>query len=321
MALDSLKDPYASDTEPTGTGLDSLQDPYASGYKLPEPEERGVVGEFFRAAGAGLLSFPKGVGTLTSWAGQAMSAAGVEGTGLGKELTAFGDHIVKSWDLFEKAEGEIMGISNPFDLSPAVGSVSDVRNTKQALQWAAGVLGQFTGQMAPTLVMGALTAAPKATTAMGKLWNLAKPPVTAGDVPIWLMEAGGIRSKIISDREKATGEGKPYEEPSLIKQLVGAGIAVKLERLAVDSLMKRTGLGADTAGWIAKSMPRRALEAAGIQSVAEGVQEFAQTYPEAYGSGATMKELFSLKQFVEALESGAAGAVGGAFFGAGLQRC
>lgn len=222
--------------------------------------------------------------------------------------TRFGKQIREYWDKPLK------------EMEPEVGSVYKIRDLESGMKWGAGVLGQMGAQIAitaPFMIQGRAVqmaqVAPKvAQTSLGKKalsylveWAKLKPM----DVPIAMMEGGEILGGQIERLEK--GETR---ELSPLRGLAAIFIASKFEELGTEKATARLlKFGPDVAEFAKKGLWNRIGQSALTQMLSEGSEEFFQAYAEQYGINPN--DLLTKKQFLEAVDAAAAGAVGG--FGIG----
>jgi hypothetical protein len=224
------------------------------------------------------------------------------------ETTRFGKQIRQYWDEpLKKVE-------------PEVGSIYDIKDPEGFFKWGAGALGQMGAQVAitaPFMIQGkavqmAQVAPEVAKTTLGKKalsylveWAKLKPM----DVPIAMMEGGEILGGQIERLEK--GETR---ELSPLRGLAAIFIASKFEELGTEkATAKLLKFGPDVAEFAKKGLWNRISQSALTQMLGEGSEEFFQAYAEQYGINPN--DLLTRKQFLEAVDAAAAGAVGG--FGIG----
>ena len=222
--------------------------------------------------------------------------------------TRFGKQVRQYWDEpLKKVE-------------PEVGSIYDIKDPEGFFKWGAGALGQMGAQVAitaPFMLQGravqmAKVAPEVAKTTLGKKalsylvdWAKLKPM----DVPIAMMEGGEILGGQIERLEK--GETR---ELSPLRGLAAIFIASKFEELGTEkATAKLLKFGPDVAEFAKKGLWNRISQSALTQMLGEGSEEFFQAYAEQYGIDPS--DLLTRKQFLEAVDAAAAGAVGG--FGIG----
>jgi hypothetical protein len=222
--------------------------------------------------------------------------------------TRFGKQVRQYWDEpLKKVE-------------PEVGSIYDIKDPEGFFKWGAGALGQMGAQVAitaPFMLQGravqmAKVAPEVAKTTLGKKalsylvdWAKLKPM----DVPIAMMEGGEILGGQIERFEK--GETR---ELSPLRGLAAIFIASKFEELGTEkATAKLLKFGPDVAEFAKKGLWNRISQSALTQMLGEGSEEFFQAYAEQYGIDPS--DLLTRKQFLEAVDAAAAGAVGG--FGIG----
>jgi hypothetical protein len=222
--------------------------------------------------------------------------------------TRFGKEIREYWDKPLK------------EMEPEVGSIYKIHDFESGLKWGAGALGQMGSQVAitaPFMIQGKAVqmahVAPKvAQTSLGKKalsylveWAKLKPM----DVPIAMMEGGEILGGQIERLEK--GETR---ELSPLRGLAAIFIASKFEELGTEkATAKLLKFGPEVAEFAKKGLWNRISQSALTQMLGEGSEEFFQAYAEQYGIDPN--DLLTRKQFLEAVDAAAAGAVGG--FGIG----
>lgn|GEM_PF-140677 len=218
--------------------------------------------------------------------------------------TRFGKQIREYWDKPLK------------EMEPEVGSVYKIRDLESGMKWGAGALGQMGAQVAitaPFMIQGRAVqmaqVAPKvAQTSLGKKalsylveWAKLKPM----DVPIAMMEGGEILGGQIERLEK--GETRDL---SPLRGLAAIFIASKFEELGTEkATAKLLKFGPEVAEFAKKGLWNRISQSALTQMLGEGSEEFFQAYAEQYGINPN--DMFTRKQFLEAVDAAAAGAVGG----------
>lgn len=304
------KEEVESETELTP---DQLEEAFAT------PPTPGFFGEMGKGFGASFLNEAKSAGTALRFLGD-MSKKVTDELGVGgaisESLQEAGKFVEEDFDTRMKEGG----------WEPTVGSLDQINNLSDFGLFAGQAIGNMAGFLAmnvplmltgageaklalkaPSTIKGLLTVG-KETSVLGSIVNparlaqLLKPSLT--EIPIGIAEIGATYEDL----------GKEGEASGLdmLKAAAGAYGATKLERLGLETILGRFGIGAGAVKTAGKGILRRMGEGVLAGGAVEGGEEFVQTYAERWGAG---KDVTSKEAFMEALTGGVAGAIGGGLFG------
>lgn len=274
-------------------------------FSIPRAGSEGVINAFKQV--------PEALGAVTEWWAEYNKGK------TGAETVAEWGKATKDYWGEKVKEGMIA--------SGAPSSFTDIKTPSDFGKWAAYNIGNSIGQIATTIPFmaipggGEVVAGQKVSQAASKTarvgkwladWVKFKPM----DAPLALLEGGEIAKGQLE--KKAKGE---IDDLSLTKLLAGSFIAAKLEELGdmtgVSKLFARRVVkefGRQVPSLSAKlyRIGKTALKISGT----EYATEFFQTYAETLGIDP--KDMLTYQTFMEAVNAGAAGAVGGLVVGGGL---
>lgn len=293
----------------------------------PEPQSSSVLDEFDAFAAKGSTSYIPGKETLKAAAktfldipkyiGYIAESVGIN-TG-SEPVQKFGENLYKG---MEEAMGEKVHTyetqAGPMlpNFKPDVSSVGEIDSATDVAKFGEQAVGNMLGWVAQQYILpgsGVLGASARAPGIIPKIAGILEPNM--GQIPMGIASLGGILQNTKQRKEEAILKGEQFDEPSFFRQVASAYGSTMLERLGLEFVIGRFGIGPEAAKNIGKGLLRRIGEGMLSGAIVEGAEEAVQSYPEAYGAGANLEELLSKKQFLNALEQGLAGSIGGGFLG------
>jgi N12 class adenine-specific DNA methylase len=288
----------------------AAQQALAPAQPKPVAEETTALGELGRGAATGALLTAQSIGQVLEYTGKLTGIKPIEDIG-----ATTNEYWTKTMEPLQGSIKDVRDINSWSDFgkwaSWNVGQAGGLIATIIPFMFMGGGEAAIGGNLAKggwTVLGGLLKRSPGATTQFAKFMaQWAKP--SAVDIPIGLVEAGQVFGGQLESLKR--GE---IDELHPIRGLVAAAIATKLEELgdvmAVQRMVKQIG---GKSGNLIADIVKGAVGT----GLGEASEEFFQTYAEQFGIDP--KDITSKEQFMQALNGAAAGFVGGAAIGAGME--